>query len=614
MASSTDSQAQPPSTLYSLIEYMSIDYPALIQNDQKALNSLGGTQHLSSVLTSTPLPTTLPMFDTFESDEKSNRIIQHSDLRVLPSQQHRLVLRIKSHLNSANMREIHSVQLLGRLKYDARFRALNDFNIDQISEAFPLPLLYTRYDYARPFSLLSRQSHPTLRNRDLKRLEMGQLPEKAFGKRRARQNYLTFDTPTPNEPPYQDAEQMRKIFPKVFDHLKVLFQQNPIYSRASVVQSMVKWASDNNLIKLPQEDKESFLARCTQLRAFIHELLALLPYVAYRFSGGPWRNSWIRLGFNPRLPSNAVECLRYQSMEIRLNSELFQAIQQRIRERAQKATNPLESSMTDTLKLKSFTLRSEPKRATNVDGSYAQETINDLLEADLSLDRLPLGKNCTYLLIDVLNTKKDLHGVHTYIQELFRMQNVSRSSCDVRTGWMSNSEYDKLRSLLNQLIDIRCLESGLPLEVVKQHVDATSHVEKKRRNLSAGKAKRVKKNDPRKERIKIIENWLKDPRMTKPLPNELINSSSTSEQRNINENQGIPLSSPTNPFPITINNNNPMRSPQLPTLPELEISNSPQLTIQIPSSAAIQQNDDNQIFSLQQINSTNNNQENYSCK
>ena len=29
-------------------------------------------------------------------------------------------------------------------------------------------------------------------------------------------------------------------------------------------------------------------------------LIKYLPAVAYRFSGGPWRNLWIRYGYDPR--------------------------------------------------------------------------------------------------------------------------------------------------------------------------------------------------------------------------------------------------------------------------------------------------------------------------
>ena len=43
-----------------------------------------------------------------------------------------------------------------------------------------------------------------------------------------------------------------------------------------------------------------------------------LAVVAYRFSGGPWRNLWIRYGFDPRLdPSSRI----YQGIDFRVPTD-----------------------------------------------------------------------------------------------------------------------------------------------------------------------------------------------------------------------------------------------------------------------------------------------------
>ena len=40
----------------------------------------------------------------------------------------------------------------------------------------------------------------------------------------------------------------------------------------------------------------------------------ILPVVAYYFSNGPWRNQWVRLGYDPRKDPNAAQ---YQTLDYR---------------------------------------------------------------------------------------------------------------------------------------------------------------------------------------------------------------------------------------------------------------------------------------------------------
>jgi len=43
----------------------------------------------------------------------------------------------------------------------------------------------------------------------------------------------------------------------------------------------------------------------------------VMPLVAYIFSDGPWRDTFIRLGYDPRLPENKEESYLYQRLYFR---------------------------------------------------------------------------------------------------------------------------------------------------------------------------------------------------------------------------------------------------------------------------------------------------------
>ncbi|RLN63332.1 hypothetical protein BBJ28_00013358 [Nothophytophthora sp. Chile5] len=51
----------------------------------------------------------------------------------------------------------------------------------------------------------------------------------------------------------------------------------------------------------------------------------LLRKLCYVFVDGPWRGSWIRMGYDPRLPEVLEEASRYQVVELRNNRELVHA-------------------------------------------------------------------------------------------------------------------------------------------------------------------------------------------------------------------------------------------------------------------------------------------------
>ncbi|XP_018025796.1 uncharacterized protein LOC108681288 [Hyalella azteca] len=90
--------------------------------------------------------------------------------------------------------------------------------------------------------------------------------------------FCDFETPTPTEPlpealmQFNTKFRQRSISP-VFEKLKQLFEERPIWSRAGV-RCALGYSSDN--------------------------IKYLLPCVGYYFMAGPWRNLWVKFGYDPR--------------------------------------------------------------------------------------------------------------------------------------------------------------------------------------------------------------------------------------------------------------------------------------------------------------------------
>ncbi|RLN89883.1 hypothetical protein BBJ28_00016092 [Nothophytophthora sp. Chile5] len=73
----------------------------------------------------------------------------------------------------------------------------------------------------------------------------------------------------------------------------------------------------------------------------------LLRKLCYVFVDGPWRGSWIRMGYDPRLPEVLEEASRYQVVELRNNRELVHAkVTHPSRKRTKKFTGASSGSVT----------------------------------------------------------------------------------------------------------------------------------------------------------------------------------------------------------------------------------------------------------------------------
>lgn len=104
--------------------------------------------------------------------------------------------------------------------------------------------------------------------------------------------FRNYSEPTPMTPDPEALEQLQLKFlhrsmTSVYERLQKLFEQRPIWSK-SALSVVLKYGNDN--------------------------LKYLLPVVGYYFSTGPWRNLWVRFGYDPRQNPNSFI---YQTFDYR---------------------------------------------------------------------------------------------------------------------------------------------------------------------------------------------------------------------------------------------------------------------------------------------------------
>ncbi|CEG40561.1 RNA polymerase III transcription factor (TF)IIIC subunit [Plasmopara halstedii] len=138
------------------------------------------------------------------------------------------------------------------------------------------------------------------------RQRSGYKPTTVAKKTSSTMTYLNFqdDTPAPNEPKPEKPVMRRRsvgvddhgVDARVIQILQAKLEQKPIWLRSKLFDGL--------------DAVERRAAR------------RLLRKLCYVFVDGPWRGSWIKMGYDPRQPDNSESASRYQVVELRNNREL----------------------------------------------------------------------------------------------------------------------------------------------------------------------------------------------------------------------------------------------------------------------------------------------------
>lgn len=292
-----------------------IYYPAKVENVEKAIQTLGGKNHLSEIM--------------YTITEKLELRFRPDDPYCKPTSGERspctgLLLKVKivkKRKKSGNQTVDIVPQVLGKVTSWFQFKNMCDFqylpmktNKDGTADDILPNIEFKRFtqieDLNRSVELFlppvffSKIDTPQM---NLKLLHVGrteeeqEFPDHMIGmtrkSRESNARIINFDREEVPLP-YDTSELLTRyiranlITKEDFDAVQKLFQERPIFSK-TVLRCLV--------------DVEQ------------RKLKLILPLVAYYFYTGPFRIMWVRLGYDPRLDKGAA---KYQVLDFRLRNAL----------------------------------------------------------------------------------------------------------------------------------------------------------------------------------------------------------------------------------------------------------------------------------------------------
>ncbi|XP_033831972.1 general transcription factor 3C polypeptide 5 [Periophthalmus magnuspinnatus] len=285
-----------------------VEYPAVIQNLDRALESLGGEHNMSKTYANPNrrLELRLRPQDPFCHSLCGNRLDSSN-----------LLLRVRRRVRKSDPTDVQiQTEILGIIVTTYKFQGMADFQCLAVHpENGSKMSLYDRIVLTRPESqdffeqplpyflppaIFSRLDTPIdyFYRPDVTHKIADAGPHKNFiGLNRARRPhnaiFVTFLDSVPNECLEMAKVNWLRVCMKENDHraeqqIKEMFERRPIWSR-NAVRANIDMHPD--------------------------KLKLLLPLVAYYMVTGPWRSLWVRLGYDPR---KSTESKHYQMLDFRI--------------------------------------------------------------------------------------------------------------------------------------------------------------------------------------------------------------------------------------------------------------------------------------------------------
>ena len=180
--------------------------------------------------------------------------------------------------------------------------------------------------------------------------------------------------------------------------LEALFQERPIWSRVAL---NCKTGADSGSLR------------------------SALSHVAYHFSSGPWKFSWIKFGIDPRMHPKYKW---YQVVECKVA---------RARHARSKALQASDYSFTTSLTDQAVSIESAKSRQVP---EYVRDPKSYLLTAEAAVHTARLS----YQLIDI---------EIECMRELIRSTDGNETVCTKETGWFSAQDYEQIKFLVKNVVD-----------------------------------------------------------------------------------------------------------------------------------------------------------------
>ncbi|KAL0273922.1 UNVERIFIED_CONTAM: hypothetical protein PYX00_006480 [Menopon gallinae] len=394
---------------------VSIHYPGVVKNEEKALETLGGIRVVSSIYCG-----------------KNRRLelrMRPDDVFCKPAFATKwpvtaLVLKIKF---KKKKKEIVSCDVIGHVTEEYRFTSLCDFQYIPTSKTeslynkvvprdldlgwfkgecpfFLQPAAFSRMDTVQNFNfskVIAEESKPNV---------IGRLKRKRYGCTKC----ITFENPEVPDGPKNAPSGVKwpaKIVTKqTLDKLMELFSTRPIYSKAAI----------SGISKLPSD-----------------QLRCLLPCVAYFFSNGPWRSLWVRFGYDPRKdPSSRI----YQTLDYRAKSDFTKEEKHNIfKKKRESIGSPL------SIKYANQANRSAAIISRNLAEVVGKDEKVDIADHIFKPGVIPPARQCLYQYCDL-----HVPEIQSMLENLPMVD--EQATCNEVHGWLPAGMSESCREVMNKYI------------------------------------------------------------------------------------------------------------------------------------------------------------------
>ncbi|CAB5195742.1 hypothetical protein RhiirA5_270836 [Rhizophagus irregularis] len=299
-----------------------IEYPGYIKNINKVLHTLGSEKGLKKAINEDLMELRFRPDDPF-CHPINGDVIPTSNLLLKVTRRKKKQNKTVNHEEEkTSVKDDVNFDILGIISKTCRFRGMSDYqyvpnmnhpileyrkaleslNVNKIMD-FESIINNIKEETNLPPPSFSRVECPmdygyqqnTAVVKVLVKKGDGQPPSLKLINRSRRKKFIaisiTYDIDNvPEEPPSESLKNIEQMPQESINGMRKLFEERPIWTRLAL---------ENNL---PLNDKRN--------------IKRLLPLVAYLMSNGPWRDCWIRYGYDPRLNKNK-EARFYQLLDIR---------------------------------------------------------------------------------------------------------------------------------------------------------------------------------------------------------------------------------------------------------------------------------------------------------
>ncbi|XP_072310498.1 general transcription factor 3C polypeptide 5 [Eucyclogobius newberryi] len=414
-----------------------VEYPAVIQNLSRALQSLGGEQTVSKTYAhpNRRLELRLRPQDPFCHSLCGNRLESSN-----------LLLRVRRRVRKSDRTDVQiQTDILGIIGTTYKFQGMADFQYlaldsekgakmslydkiiltqpesqdffnQQVPHFLP-PAIFSRLDTAVDYFYRPDVTHKSTNSdpgphKNLIGLNRARRPHNAI--------FATFLDPVPDECMEMAKVNWQRVCVKKNDReaehqIREMFERRPIWSR--------------NAVK-------------ANLDIHPDKLKLLLPLVAFYMVTGPWRSLWVRLGYDPR---KSPESKQYQLLDFRIRCSEKHGYSM-----GNVMVKPKRSSLNYTLPI---TLNKTVPQAVSVMSLHQQEgTSQDQSPSTYKLKEtsyifrkgtIPPHRQMFYQLCDL------------YVDSIQKVVDANKGlekTCDERDGWCVIGTTDQLRNIISESI------------------------------------------------------------------------------------------------------------------------------------------------------------------